>query len=161
VGVGVSDMAAWEKFAANVGLQTNGHDSDGSMFLKMDEHHHRFVIHPNGNDDVAYLGWQVANGPQLKQFAEQLKADGAEVIYGRPEEAKKRRVMGLIKMEDPNGVPTEIYYGPEVGYGNDFKGPRADMTGFVTGVMGIGHAVITAQDFDKTMHFYRDVLGFR
>lgn len=161
VGVGVTDMAAWEKFSSQIGLQENGRDKDGSMFLKMDEFHHRFIIHPNGNDDVSYIGWQVANEPQLRQFAEQLKADGVEIIYGTSEEAKKRHVMGLIKLEDPNGVPTEIFYGPEVSYGNDFKGPRNDMTGFVTGVMGIGHAVITAKDFDQTMHFYRDILGFR
>ncbi|MSQ32501.1 MAG: 2,3-dihydroxybiphenyl 1,2-dioxygenase [Dehalococcoidia bacterium] len=162
VGHGVSNMTAWEDFAATLGIQDNGRDKDGAMFLKLDENHHRMIVHPNGNDDVSYIGWQVANEPQLKAMAQQLKSEGVEIMYGTPDEAKKRRVMGLIKMEDPNGIPTEIFYGPEVSYGNDFKSPApANVSGWVTGVLGTGHAVITVTDYEKSLHFYQDLLGFR
>ena len=41
LGIGVSDVAAWEQFATHIlGLQNNGRDDDGSLFLKMDEYHH-------------------------------------------------------------------------------------------------------------------------
>ena len=57
LGIGVSDLQAWEQFATQtLGLQDNGRDDDGSLFLKMDEYHHRFTLHPNGHDDVSYVG---------------------------------------------------------------------------------------------------------
>ena len=47
LGIGVSDLARWEHFAANVlGLEVNGADADGSTFLRMDEYHHRFILQP-------------------------------------------------------------------------------------------------------------------
>ena len=43
LGINVSDLDAWEQFATDVlGLQVSGRDTDGSLFLKMDEYHHRF-----------------------------------------------------------------------------------------------------------------------
>ena len=41
LGLSVSDLDQWEQFAAHVlGLQPNGRDPDGSLFLRMDEYHH-------------------------------------------------------------------------------------------------------------------------
>jgi len=43
----VRDPNQWELPAAQVlGLQPNGLDRDGSLFLRMDEYHHRFIVHP-------------------------------------------------------------------------------------------------------------------
>jgi len=50
LGIGVSDLAAWEQFATQtLGLQANVRDEDGTLFLKMDEYHHRFALHANAN----------------------------------------------------------------------------------------------------------------
>ena len=47
LGLSVRDSNQWERFAAQVlGLQPNGRDPDGSLFLRMDEYHHRFIVHP-------------------------------------------------------------------------------------------------------------------
>ena len=161
VGISAKDIDAWDQFAVHtLGLQDNGRDKDGSLWLKMDDYHHRLIVHPRGNDDIAYAGWQVTNEGELKAMANQLKEEGIEFLYGTPEEAKRRHVMGLLKLEDPTGIPTEIYYGPEVHYSNDFKSPIG-VTGFETGIMGTGHIVISVKDREKAAHFYRDVLGFR
>lgn len=161
LGLGVSNIQHWEDFATDVlGMQSNGHTQDGALFLKMDNYHHRLVLHPNGKDDIAYVGWQVKDDDELDAMAKQLKAEGVEISYGSPQEARDRHVSGLIKMEDPSGVPTEIFYGPQVGYGKDFKSPR-NITGFVTGNMGIGHIVLAVKDFEKSLYFYRRILGFR
>jgi 2,3-dihydroxyethylbenzene 1,2-dioxygenase len=46
LGLSVRDSNQWELFAAQVlGLQPNGLDPDGSLFLRMDEYHHRFIVH--------------------------------------------------------------------------------------------------------------------
>src|ERR687886_977253 len=77
LGIGVSDLAAWERFATQtLGLQNNGYDSDGTLFLKMDEYHHRFALHADGSDDVVYVGWEVADEQALQAMSAQLQAAG-------------------------------------------------------------------------------------
>lgn len=89
LGLSVRDSKQWEMFAAQVlGLQPNGRDPDGSLFLRMDEYHHRFIVHPTGNDDLAYIGWEVATEESLEAMAEQLRQAGIAVTAGTAEEAK-------------------------------------------------------------------------
>ena len=159
LGIGVSDIDAWERFATEtLGLQVSKDSDDGSMFLRMDEYHHRFILHPGGNDDVAYVGWQVADEHAFTELTGQLKAAGTDVIPGTQAEAEARRVVGLAKFVDPSGIPGEVYFGPPVSFDTPFKSPRP-ISGFETGTMGLGHIVLTVDDYDASLHFYRDVLG--
>jgi biphenyl-2,3-diol 1,2-dioxygenase len=161
LGLSVSDTAAWEQFAAQVlGLQPNGYDPDGSLFLRMDEYHHRFVLHPTGKDDLAYLGWEVATEGALNEIAERIRQSGIEVTPGTSDDADARRVAGLIKFVDPSGIPSEVFYGPLVMYNRPFQSPRP-ISAFKTGELGLGHFVMWVDDFDRTLHFYRDLLGMR
>ena len=161
LGIGVRDVDEWERFATGVlGLQANGRGSDGSLFLRMDEYHHRFVIQPNGNDDVAYIGWQATNEGSMQEIAERLKAAGVEVHEGTSSEAEDRRVEGLITFPDPNGIPTEVYFGPPISFDDPFNSPRP-ISNFVTGDQGLGHAVLYVDDADQSVGFYRDLLGLR
>ncbi len=67
VGIGVSDMMRWKAFAADVlGLQVVEGEADGTVFLRMDEYHHRLALHPTGEDDVRYIGLQVATDGRLR-----------------------------------------------------------------------------------------------
>ena len=159
LGLGVSNVDKWEHFATQVlGLQANGRDNDGTLFLRMDEYHHRFNLHPDGNDDLAYIGWEVADEQDLHTTAEQLNAAEVEVKLGTPAEATARRVSGLIHFRDPSGVPSEIFYGPLVTFDKPFQSPRP-ISGFKTGEQGLGHCVIFVDDAERSIYFYRDVLG--
>jgi len=61
VGIGASNLEEWEHFATDVlGLQSNGIDDDGNLSLRMDEYSHRFIIKPNGKDDIEFVGWQAS-----------------------------------------------------------------------------------------------------
>ena len=161
LGINVSDLDAWEKFATDVlGLQVSGRDTDGSLFLKMDENHHRFILHPGTGDDLAYAGWQVTDEQALHGMAERLKAAGVEPSFGTSEEATVRRVEGLIKFQDPSGIPSEVFYGPPMSFDDPFNSPRS-ISGFVTGELGLGHIVLFVDDREESVRFYRDVLGMR
>src|SRR6266436_1084567 len=161
LGLSVRDVNGWEQFGAQVlGLQPNGRDPDGSLFLRMDEYHHRFIVHPTGKDDLAYIGWEVATEEALEAMAEQLRQAGVSVTAGTAEEAEARRVAGIIKFADPSGIASEIFYGPQVVFDKPFQSPRP-ISGFKTGDQGLGHFVISVDDFDRSLHFYRDVLGMR
>ncbi len=161
LGIGVSDLARWEKFATDVlGLEINGADPDGSIFLRMDEYHHRFVLRPGGDDDVAFVGWEVRDQAALSEIAARLRADGVEVSAASPQEARARRVVDYLKLRDPSGIATEIYFGPLMTFETPFKSPRP-LTGFVTGELGMGHIVVRADDAAQSLHFYRDLIDMR
>jgi biphenyl-2,3-diol 1,2-dioxygenase len=161
LGIGVSDLARWQQFASDLlGLEVNGADPDGSIFLKMDEYHHRFVLQPGGADDVTFVGWEVRDQAALAETAARLKADGVAVTAASATEARARRVVELVKLKDPSGIPTEIYFGPLMNFEQPFKSPRP-ISGFVTGEQGLGHIVIRVDDSDASLHFYRDLLGLR
>ena len=161
VGISVKDIDQWESYATGtLGLQLSGKDPDGTLYLRMDENQYRFAIHPTGKDDVDYVGWQVASEQQLHQIADQLKAAGVSVAHADREEATGRRVEGLIKFDDPDGVATEVFFGPPISFDSPFNSPRP-IGGFVTGEMGLGHVVYFVKDLDRSIRFYRDVLGLR
>jgi biphenyl-2,3-diol 1,2-dioxygenase len=161
LGLSVRDVNEWERFATQVlGLQANGRDADGSVFLRMDEYHHRFIVHPTGKDDLAYIGWEVATEQAMMAMAEQLRQAGVDVRPGTAAEAEARRVAGLITFADPSGILSEIFYGPLVTFDKPFQSARP-ISGFKTGSQGLGHFVIAVDDFDRSLAFYRDVLGMR
>ncbi|MGO9265143.1 MAG: VOC family protein [Candidatus Binataceae bacterium] len=161
LGLNVKDLVEWERFATGIlGLQSAGNAPDGSLYLRMDEHHHRFILQQNPADDLAFIGWEVTDQPALRELTAQLQADGAEVADGTPELARARGVVELVQFRDPNGIPSEAYYGPLMNFQEPFHSSRP-ITGFETGTMGLGHMVVSVDDSAKSLHFYRDVLGMR
>jgi len=160
LGLGVSDLGEWERFATELlGLQVVDKKADG-FFMRMDEYHHRFIVQQRSEDDVAFIGWEVADQRALQELETLLKDDGVETAAGSAEEAKIRGVLGFLKFKDPSGIPTEVYFGPLMNFREPFKSPRP-LSGFVTGTMGLGHIVIKVDDSARSLHFYRDVLGMR
>jgi len=161
LGLSVSDINAWEHFATHtLGLQVSERGDDGSLFLRTDEYHHRFLVHPTGKDDLAYIGWEVKDEDALRAMAEQLTASGIEVKKGTQAEAEARRVVDLLTFKDPSGIASEIFYGPLMTFNLPFQSPRP-ISGFEGGTLGLGHMVVVMDDFDRSLHFYRDVLGMR
>lgn len=160
IGIGVSDMEAWTDFACNVlGLQINGVRDDGSLLLRMDNNHHRFEILPTGEDDLVFHGWEVKDAAALARAFEQVRDYGIEVREGTAEEAALRKVLALIKFNDPAGVPTEIYYGAKLDH-KPFISPRG-VNGFSADGLGLGHIVMQVEDADAYLKFYTQVLGAR
>ncbi len=160
LGLSVSDVAAWNRFATSqLGLQVVDEGDEGVSYLRMDEYHHRFVLHANGSDDLAYIGWQVPDAGALHALREHLERNGVAVSSGTEEECTARRVLELIKLQDPSGIPTEICYGPMI-VTQPFI-PGRPMTGFKTGDLGMGHLVAYERSLEDGVHFYRDLLGFR
>jgi len=160
VGLGVKDLKAWEQFATEVlGLAISEQGSDGALYLRMDEYHHRIALLPGGQDDVAYVGWEVPDVQTMEALGAKLEGAGVAVSRVSSEEKERRKVYDLIRFEDPNGVTLEVFYGPLV-LARPFQ-PTRPITGFKTGPLGLGHVVLVAKDFERTVSFYRDLLGFR
>lgn len=160
LGFEVGDPAAWERFAVDVlGLAVSERLADGGFALRMDEQAQRIVVQPGAADDLAWAGFEVEDEQGLRELAQKLGAAGVPVRESGPEEAKARRVARLLRLEDPNGVPIELFCGPERA-AEPFSSPRAP-SGFVTGDEGLGHFVLVARDAEATRRFYRELLGMK
>lgn len=155
IGINVTDAAAWKRFATEVvGLELLDEGEPDRFYLRMDNWHHRFVVHVGGEDDLAYLGWRVADGAALDEVRATLDAAGYAYSVGTPVEAAERRVLGLIKLEDPSGNPTEIFYAPLIDAHLPFHPGRRMHGRFVTGSEGLGHALIHSDDSTASQRFY-------
>lgn len=160
VGIGVSDLAAWSRYASEIlGLEVVPESADRA-FLRMDYWHHRLILDQNGTDDLSVLGFRVAGPEELRQMEHQLLDLGLAVRAGSPTEADDRHVLELIKLEDPTGIPIEIFHGPHVQGDRPFHPGRRMHGRFVTGDGGLGHCQIRHVGVDDTCAFYRK-LGMR
>jgi 2,3-dihydroxybiphenyl 1,2-dioxygenase len=160
LGFEVSDPGAWAAFATGVlGLTVAGRGEHGALSLRLDGHAHRLFVEPGPADDVVFIGWQVDDEPAFAQAVERLRAAGVDVSLGSEGDAARRHVARLARFRDPGGVPTEIFFGPEMAAA-PFRSSVVP-AGFVAGDLGLGHVVIAARSQEESRAFYCDVLGFR
>jgi biphenyl-2,3-diol 1,2-dioxygenase len=159
LGISAKDLGAWETFARDIlGLQAR--QEDGALYLRMDDHQYRFALHEGAQDDLAYAGWEVADEGALEQVTARLEQAGCKVERGSPDQARARKVEALVTLRDPSGIQTEIFYGPLINVREPFMPSRA-IAGFEAGRLGLGHIVIAVDDAEKSLRFYRDLLGMR
>lgn len=161
LGISVKDAAAWKRYAGEyVGMQIVDEGEADRFYLRMDSWHHRIVVHVGNEDDLAYLGWRVAGPEELEAMARQLSEAGVKFRVGTGAEQLERHVLGLLKLEDPGGNPTEIFYGPRVDTSKPFHPGRPMYGRFVTHNQGLGHCILRQNDDAAAYRFYT-LLGLR
>ena len=159
LGFSISDLDAWRNYAAGiVGMEFVDDGEPGVAYLRMDKWHHRIALHVDGGDDLAYMGWRVAGPKDLEEMAATLKAAAIEFQVGTDDEAAERHVLGLLKLNDPGGIPIEIFYGPHVENALPFHPGRPMFGRFVTGDQGLGHCILREDDVEAARRFY-ELLG--
>ena len=159
-GFEVSDLEAWQLFASDIlGFAVARREGSESLRLRFDEHAWRIALEPGAADDLAYVGWEVADDRALDALGERLAASGVDVEEGKPELREERQVRGLLVCEDPTGISTELYWGARMADRN-FCSPTV-ASGFVAGEQGAGHMVISAPKPEATYAFYTELLGLR
>ncbi|WP_341996469.1 VOC family protein [Microbacterium sp. LWH7-1.2] len=132
---------------------------DGSLRLRWDDRAFRLQLFPGHEDRIAFIGWEVRDEQDLKEFVAHLESHGIEVELAPEEDRLARGVQHLVRFVDPFGVPQELFSG-QVYLDRTFKGGRAT-SGFITGAQGAGHFVLAVPSLEEAYGFYRDVLGFR
>lgn len=162
VGIVTRDVAAWRRFAGEVvGLEVMPDGDDANTYLRMDEYHHRLVVHPGPADDVAYLGWQLPDAGRLAQAVRRVESLGTEIVRAPPEVVQARRVIDLYAFDDPvSGLRMELYYGPDVLFVPPFRSPQP-VSGFLAGERGVGHVALHVADVHGAARFYEESLGLR
>lgn len=160
IGLSISDIEAWKAFGCEVvGMEFVDEGEKDTFYLRMDEWHHRVVLHVDGGDDLAYLGFRVAGPTEFRAMIETLRNAGIEFRRGTEQEAAERHVMDLLKLSDPAGHAIEIFWGPRVDAHKPFHPGRPMFGRFVTGSQGMGHVLVAQTDLEAATRFY-EMLGF-
>jgi 3,4-dihydroxy-9,10-secoandrosta-1,3,5(10)-triene-9,17-dione 4,5-dioxygenase len=136
----------------------SGIAADSSVFLKMDEWQWRVALHPAKAPGVRYLGLELRGPAELDAACAELAARGLAPTRATAEELEARAVHGMVHLRDPAGNRIELFHG--VTRDHNFLSP-AGVPGFVTGPLGLGHAVLLVPDVEAALGFYCGVLGFR
>lgn len=161
VGLQVKNLEAWETFAGAVlGLEVARDAEPGRRWLRMDYWHHRIALYAGDHDELCYIGLRVAGPDEFQEIQRQLSDAGVACRAGSREEALSRHVLELVRLEDPEGNPVEIFHGPEIQLGRPFYPGRPMHGRFKTGSGGLGHVMLRARDLAAAYRFYRR-LGMR
>lgn len=153
-----TDLGAWRTFAGDfLGLMPVCAEGDDSLRYRMDHYPPRLVVSPGSRDKAAAIGLEVLNERDLARVVGAVEETGITVGEGTEAECADRRVSGLARFDDPAGNPVELFYGPVL----DHVPVRLPaVSSFVTGDMGMGHVIVTAEDGRGLVDFYTGVLGF-
>lgn len=153
-----TDLPKWKNYAENVlGMMTST-TPDGGLYVKMDERCFRIAVQAGKRDAYVASGWEVAGEDGFRQAAAALRDAGVEFQNGDAALCKQRCVQQLMAFSDPSGNRHEIVWGFKSDFAR-FASP-VGVERFVTGNIGMGHAVLPAVKFEETVAFFRDVLGF-
>jgi len=159
VGIGGAALDEWSDFATRwLGMQQVEAGRTMRAF-RMDDRRQRLVIDREMPEGARYFGWQVADAATLGALASRLEDAGVPVQREPASLADQRRVGGLVSFADPAGNRLEVFHGQQTADA-PFR-PGRSISGFRTGPLGMGHAVLTVPRIDEMAGFYRDLLGFR
>ena len=158
IGIRSDKHADWSDYAGRLlGMQQVDRAAK-TLAFRMDDRKQRLVVSDEPGETLAFLGWEVETRTDLDLYAARLEAAGTKVTLGTRDLADRRFVRDLIYFHDPAGNRIELVHAPQVT--DDPFTPGRPIDGFVTGPMGMGHAVLHVKDATALMQFYRDVMGF-
>jgi 2,3-dihydroxybiphenyl 1,2-dioxygenase len=158
-GVRSKDLEEWATYGTRfLGMQLVD-KSRGTLALRMDDRKQRVIVQADEGEGPSFYGWEVTDAAALDALAAHLEKSGVKVVRGTRALADERRVKDLIVFADPIGNRLEAFHGAEIA-SEPFK-PGRSISGFRTGPLGMGHAVLTTERLDEVVPFYADVLGFR
>jgi 2,3-dihydroxybiphenyl 1,2-dioxygenase len=159
VGIRTKHLDDWAGYSTNfLGMQLVD-KSRGTLSLRMDDRKQRVIIHTDEDEGPSFYGWEVDNARALDDLAAHLERNGVAVARGSRALAEERKVRDLIVFSDPVGNRLEAFYGAEIA-SEPFK-PGRSISGFRTGPLGMGHAVLTAERVEDVLPFYTGILNFK
>ena len=159
VGIRAKNIDDWADYGTRfLGMQLVD-KSRGTLALRMDDRKQRVIVHTDEDEGPSFYGWEVADAAALDALAAHLEKSNVKVARGSRALADERRVKDLIVFSDPIGNRLEVFHGAEIAT-EPFKPGRA-ISGFRTGPLGMGHAVLTAERIDDIVPFYTEVLNFK
>ena len=141
VGIRAKALDDWATFGRDyLGMQLTDR-SQSTLAFRMDDRKQRVIVECDGGEGTGFFGWEVASASALEALAAHLEANRIAVARGSRALAEQRRVKDLIVLRDPMGNRLEAFHGAETTH-DPFVPGRA-ISGFRTGPLGMGHAVMS------------------
>ncbi len=158
VGIRSSRLSDWADYGEKfLGLQLV--EKTGSLLrFRMDDRKQRIVVSTEQEDGFVF-GWEVESASAADGLAGRLEVAKVKVAQIPRAECGLRGITGGIRFADPAGNKLEAFWGAEVA--DEPFTPGRSISGFRTGTLGVGHAVLHVERVDDLMWFYVDVLGFK
>ena len=150
---------AWDNFMTQeVGTMRADSPRDGVAAYRIDDRPFRFWVERGESDRLVAAAYEVGDAAELAALRETIAGLGREIVDGDADAAKARGVTAFFATSDPSGNGLEFFHG-DVRDDVAFVSP-VGVSGFVTGDMGMGHAVFATPNFDEAHAFYK-AIGFR
>jgi 3,4-dihydroxy-9,10-secoandrosta-1,3,5(10)-triene-9,17-dione 4,5-dioxygenase len=150
---------AWKTFAGEfLGLMPVEGPTGNALYFRMDSFPARLVVTSSAESRLEALGFDVDGPAELDRLAKAIDDAGVEVSALTTADCAERRVTAGISFDDPAGIPLELFWGPALVH-TPVVTPA--VSGFVTGDLGMGHVVVTAENGKEAVDFYIDTLGFK
>ncbi len=130
----------------------------GGLYVKMDERPFRILVREGAQARYYASGWEVANEAAFKDALVTLEKAGVGFELADAEVCRQRGMQAIALVTDPSGNRHELGWG-HLSDCQPFVSPQG-VPRFVTGDMGMGHTVLPSPNFDASVAFFRDVLGF-
>ena len=153
-----TDVSKWKTYGEQVLGMSAAPAASGGLYLKMDEQEFRIAIIKGHADRYFASGWDVESERAFDDAVSALKQAGVEVVEATAQVKAERKARKLVSFTDPSGNRHELRFG-STGKAAPFKSPIG-VKGFKTGAQGAGHTVLPSLQFDASLKFFRDVLGF-
>ena len=153
-----TDLARWKTYAEGVLGMMTAPAPDGGLHVKMDERQFRFLVQPGAHDRYVASGWETRTQADFDAVVAALRAAGVAVELDDGALARGRCARQLATFADPSGNRHELVWGFKSEFIR-FASP-AGVPRVVTGDIGMGHTVLPAPNFEATVRFFREVLGF-
>ena len=159
IGVGGDLIEEWRAFGGDLlGMQVVD-SAKSRVTLRMDDRKQRFIVDKAQENGTCVFGWEVADAAALLAIAARVEASGVAVTAEPKTVADDRFVAELISFHDPAGNQVEVFHSPLIA-DEPFQ-PGRSISGFRTGALGVGHAVLVVPDIEQARQFYQNVLGFK
>ncbi|MFN3458415.1 MAG: glyoxalase, partial [Novosphingobium sp.] len=149
---------AWDHFMTQVvGTMRADAPREGVAAYRIDDRPFRFWVERGESDRLVAAAYEVGDAAELAALRETIAELGREIVDGDAEGARARGVTAFFATSDPSGNGLEFFHG-DARDQMAFVSP-AGVSGFVTGDMGMGHAVFATPNFDEAHAFYK-AIGF-
>ncbi len=153
-----TDVSKWKVFAEQVMGAMTSPAPGGGLYVKLDERDFRILVLPGAEDRYIASGWEAIDAAAFESAVAAVKAAGVEVTPAAADAVALRQVEAMVTFVDPSGNLHELsrgYTGGNVPFASELV-----PSGFKTGPYGVGHTVLPSLQFDASLKFFREVLGF-
>lgn len=157
--VGARKPADWAAFCDRMlGLPAPCRNADGSLGWQVDAAAQRLIVADDQRDDLLAVGLECSNDAVLDALLARLAAAGHAAPAADAAACRARRVQRLHCVQDPAGNQVELFTG--LAAADQPFASACFPGGFVTGALGLGHAVLVHGDLAAMEAFYVGLLGF-